>query len=145
SSRWAMGGESGNMAIYGVDGTPFARVQDQNSVDVLAWSLDGTTLAGGSVSFWDANGKRINYLSRMGSSISALEWSPDSHFLAASSGWSNSTAFYISLWNTDWSSPQRLSGHSASVASLAWSPDGRWLASGSLDQTIRLWNIRLPG
>src|SRR5262249_15169448 len=33
-------------------------------------------------------------------------------------------------------------GHSGSINSLAFSPDGKWLASGSMDKSIRIWNIR---
>jgi serine/threonine-protein kinase len=34
-----------------------------------------------------------------------------------------------------------LVGHSDEVRSIAWSPDGNRLASGSLDTTVRIWNI----
>jgi len=34
-----------------------------------------------------------------------------------------------------------LTGHSDFVTALAWSPDGTQLASGSLDHTVRLWNL----
>ena len=34
-----------------------------------------------------------------------------------------------------------LEGYSLPVASLAFSPDGRLLASGSLDRTIKLWEL----
>ena len=35
-----------------------------------------------------------------------------------------------------------LEGHTDEVLSLAFSPDGAWLASGSVDCTIRLWNLK---
>ena len=37
-------------------------------------------------------------------------------------------------------SEHTLHGHALDVTSLAWNPDGSTLASGSLDQTIRLWD-----
>jgi WD40 repeat protein len=35
----------------------------------------------------------------------------------------------------------RLRGHTAAVAGLSWSPDGARLASGSLDKTVKLWEV----
>jgi hypothetical protein len=36
---------------------------------------------------------------------------------------------------------QTLTGHSSFVHSVAYSPDGQTLASGSMDKTIKLWNV----
>ena len=32
-------------------------------------------------------------------------------------------------------------GHAMGVDAMAFSPDGKWLASGSVDNTVRLWEV----
>ena len=34
-----------------------------------------------------------------------------------------------------------LTGHSVDVSSIAFSPDGKRIVSGSLDFTVRVWNL----
>ncbi|MGH9775002.1 MAG: toll/interleukin-1 receptor domain-containing protein [Candidatus Acidiferrales bacterium] len=47
------------------------------------------------------------------------------------------SCFKPSPFNLD----RTLSGHTASVRAVSFSPDARWLASGSVDQTIKLWDV----
>ena len=49
--------------------------------------------------------------------------------------------------SSDWQSGKvdttnAFAGHTASVVSIAFSPDGQMLASGSLENTVRIWQVR---
>lgn len=69
--------------------------------------------------------------------ITALATALDAPILASSTG------KIIQLWNLQTLKPLRsLSGHRGWISALAISSDGQLLASSSLDQTIRLWNLK---
>ena len=68
----------------------------------------------------------------------SVRFTPDGRFLAVgrTEGWAQLVS--TETWRAI--SP-RLAGHTAEVASLATSLDGRTLATGSLDGTIRLFDV----
>jgi WD40 repeat protein len=62
--------------------------------------------------------------------------SPDGHVLALSG------SMGIWLYETETLTLiKELNGHAGNVESVDWSPDVKYLASGSLDRTIRIWDI----
>jgi WD40 repeat protein len=137
SQFWAIGNESGNVWVYNVDGTEVAQLHNDGNVDTIAWSPDGSLLAGGnSIWAWDvAAFKQQGGISS--GRIWNLAWSPDNAEIATVA--TNSDE--VRLWDTSGKRLAILSGHPGNVQQLAWSPDGTQLASGGADQTIRLWDM----
>ena len=71
--------------------------------------------------------------------VRQVAFSPDGRRLASMGGWR------IRLWDLNRPSgrvQRELKGHGKEVTSIAWSPDGRFLLSGSLDETVCLWDAR---
>jgi WD40 repeat protein len=129
----------------------------------IAFSPDGKTLAAGSfndnnnnIKLWDVpSGKELRTLKGHPGFVESVAFSPDGKTLA-----SGSADHTIKLW--DVTSGQELhtlataaqpflqslpipflwlGGHSDTVKSVTFSPDGKTLASGSLDKTIKLWDV----
>ena len=124
-----------------------------STVDSVAFSPDGHTLAGGdsgngTVWLWDITDPARPRLLGPGlagsRAIDSVAFSPDGHTLA-SGGYGGA----VRLWDvTDPADPRPLGepliSGGAEVSSVAFSSDGHTLASGDRSGTIRLWDVTDP-
>ena len=100
---------------------------------------DGMRLASastdGTIKVWDARSdpEALAFEGRN------LAFSPDGKWLASTS-WYWAGAF--KLWDTTTGQViHTFTGHTKDVLDVAFSPDGKWLASGSVDTTVKLWDV----
>jgi WD40 repeat protein len=116
-----------------------------NRISAIAWSPDGNMIAiangASQLQIWNVSNTfstgQVSLLSSFDNITAiALAWSPDSSLLAYSG------ARDISILNiTTRDIVQTFVGHTEPVLALAWQPSGNNLLSGSLDHTVRMWDV----
>lgn len=76
------------------------------------------------------------------SSVESVAFSPDGRWLAAAGGgkYGSHIAILIDTWERN-PRPVYLRGHEKKITCIMFSPNGKWLATGSMDQTVRLWDV----
>jgi WD40 repeat protein len=146
-----VGGGSGSVALYAVaTGDLNATLPGGGYITRLAVSPDGKTLAvchadtTKGAMLWDVAAAKFAGALRHPSppgNVTSVAFSPDGKWLATG-GSLGGVDHRVMLWDPATRQPvATLQGHSALVAALAFSPDSKVLASGSLDRTIRLWDV----
>jgi len=116
----------------------------ENSVNAVAFNVDGTLLASASfdqtVKIWKVDtAKLIRTLTEPESWVLCLAVSPDGKILAAG-GYDKTIRFW------DFDTGQLLNtvaaAHKAAVATLAFHPNHPLLASGGFDEKVKLWDLK---
>lgn len=116
-----------------------------DAVTCLAWSPNSNYLATGSIDYmvfvWELRTRDMYRKFEHPAEVTCLAWHPSGRYLATGTGRGIDNNIRVFVVGED-KTIATLKGHSGAITCLAWHPNGRYLASGSIDRTIRLWDLK---
>lgn len=136
-SRFAIGGQgddSGKVTIWNM--APVKNEEDEMNENMpkLLCQMDNHLACVNCVR-WSCGGK---YLATGGDDKLIMIWQMARYLAPTAAFGGNSGKLNVEQWRCVYT----LRGHTGDVLDLAWSPDDSFLASGSVDNTITVWNAQ---
>jgi WD40 repeat protein len=135
---WPAAGERGALPLRVLD-------RDHERVNCVAWAPDGSSAAlaaaDGSIRFWDADAKTQSAKVKAHPNTAFAVVYIDTNTVAT-----GGDDQVVKLWPTTAATTQtgQAVGHSGAVRCLAFQPSSSTLASGSVDKTVRVWDVSNP-
>lgn len=121
----------------------------RDGVSSVAFSPDGKTLATSGylaeLKLWDLRTGTVRHAIDTPGVIEKVVFSPDGTSVAAGIWITNEdrTAGEAKIWRaTTGEETSRFTGHAEGVRCLAFSPDGKLLATGSMYESVRIWDVK---
>jgi WD40 repeat protein len=154
--RALSGGDDNSVRLWDVEsGTEIRRFDGHSdTVASVAFAATGRWILSGSsdktARIWDPeSGRELRRFAGHETWVNSVAYAPDGRRILVGCGgeivdgqFKDGADTFLHLWDVASSKEiLRLEGHSASVTSVAFSPDGKRALSGSLDKTVRLWNL----
>ena len=93
--------------------------------------------AGGSVSLWDFQGKKISSFGSRNGEVQDLIYEPQSKKIIYSTGLGE-----VKFWNSEIEGKMSLEDHVDSVLSVDFDPRGQLIATSGRDGRLKIWNIK---
>jgi WD40 repeat protein len=141
NGRTALTISPGGSSVWNLDsGARFAILDGLDNVLSAAVSQDGREFAmgndGGDVKIWDASGRLLSSL-RTGHEVWSIAITEDNQFLATAPLRSREAT----IWSIITGKATIQLESPANVSAVAFEPTGRFLATGTVDGSVRVWDI----
>lgn len=139
----ATGGQDGCVRLWSAaEGAAVKELRAPTQwVELVTWSPDGKHLAaaaGRHLTIYDATACQVQQQEAK-STISALQWRPDSKgFAFASYG-------KVELHRLGESKPYEILDWKTSLIAMAWSPNARFVAASTQEETVQFWRVPTKG